>query len=65
MRRIAASLETLAPGERVPEAVLPPKEGNLSALLLDTEVPPETAPDTMRTTAMSLVARFFRFGTRG
>ncbi len=65
MRRLAASLETLAPNERLPEAAMPPKEGNLSALLLDTEAPPETAPDPIRATALSLVARFFRFGSRG
>jgi hypothetical protein len=66
MRRIApASLETLAPNERIPEAVMPPKEGNLSALLLETVAPPEPIPhDTMRATALSLVARFFRFGTK-
>jgi len=65
MRRLAASLETLAPSERLPEAVMPPKEGNISALLLDTEAPREAGHDTMRATALSLVARFFRFGARG
>jgi hypothetical protein len=68
MRRLApsaASLETLGPRERLPEAVMPPKEGNLSALLLDTEAPAAApAHDTMRNVAMSLVARLFRFGAR-
>ncbi|HUK59344.1 MAG TPA: hypothetical protein VLV50_08950 [Stellaceae bacterium] len=65
MRRVAASLQTLAPSERLPEAALPPKEGNLSALLLEAEAPAAISHDAMRATAMSLVARFFRFGTRG
>ncbi len=65
MRRVAASLETLGPSERMPEAAMPPKDGNLSALLLDTEAPPHgVSHDTMRNVAMSLVARFFRFGAR-
>ena len=65
MRRLTASLETLAPSERIPDAAMPPKEGNLSALLLETEAPPEEKHDHIRATAMSLVARFFGMGTRG
>ncbi len=64
MRRVTASLETLGPRERLPEAVLPPKEGNLSALLLETEAPPETRHDKTRSAARSFVSRFFGFGSR-
>jgi len=60
-----ASLETLAPKERMPQAAMPAKEGNLSELLLtDVAPPPEAAHDAIRSTALSLVARFFRFGAR-
>jgi hypothetical protein len=64
MRRMIASLETLAPNERMPQAAMPAKEGNLSELLLTTEVPAESAHETIRGTALSLVARFFGFGAR-